>query len=205
VHGSFTLYKPSLTSSAVSTYHHCTRQQLRCHPRNGFPCVSFATAYPCACSQLFRTVRNVYILIDYGDFVDGTSVTANPYIQLLATTEPTEAHQDFVNVRLGGKDDQSWQLLPASSTGSTPKANSQFVRKIEYYWPIIAAVAGFLILVLIISCLCVRRRKRTNSRPFWKSQKSYRPLQDPAPVGMHALGGPRPSTSDHRNPWDSRY
>ncbi|KAF9783229.1 acid protease [Thelephora terrestris] len=150
-------------------------------------------------------LRNVYILIDYGDFVDGTSVTANPYIQLLATTDPTEAHQDFVNVRLGGKDDQSWQLLPASSTGSTPKAASQFVRKIEYYWPIIAGVAGFLVLVLIISCLCVRRRKRTNSRPFWRSQKSYRPLQDPAPVGMHALGGPRPSSSDYRNPWDSRY
>ena len=153
----------------------------------------------------FHTVRNVYILIDYGDFVDGTSSTADPYIQLLATTEPTEAHQDFVQVRLGGKDDANWQLLPASSTGSSPKAESQFVRRVKYYWPIIAGVAGFLILVLILSCLCVRRRRRTNAGPFWRGRKSYRPLQDPAPVGMHNLGGARPSASDYRNPWDSRY
>ena len=153
------------------------------------------------------TVRNVYILIDYGDFVDGTSNTADPYIQLLATTEPVEAHQDFVNVRLGGKDDANWQLLPASSTGSSPKGESQFVRRIKYYWPIIVGVAGLLLLILLISCLCIRRRRRNNARPFWRGQKSYQPLNDPAPVGMHTLGpngAPRPST-DYRNPWDSRY
>lgn len=146
------------------------------------------------------------MLIDYGDFVDGTSNTANPYIQLLATTDDLkEAHEDFVNVRMGGKDDANWQLLPPSSTGSPPKTDSQFVRKIKYYWPIIAAVAGFLILVLLISCFCVRRRKRSGGRPFWKGKRSYRPLDEPAPVGMQPLGAPRPSTSDYRNPWDSRY
>ena len=160
------------------------------------------------CSPRFGAVRNVYMLINYGDFVDGTSNTADPYIQLLATTEPVEAHQDFVNVRLGGKDNANWQLLPASSTGSTPKADSQFVRKIKYYWPIIAGVAGFLILILIVSCLCVRRRRKTNARPFWRGQKSYQPLHDPAPVGMQPIGhdgAPRQSASDYRNPWDSRY
>lgn len=154
-------------------------------------------------------MRNVYILIDYGDFVDGTSSTADPYIQLLATTDDlAEAHQDFVNVRLGGKDDANWQLLPPSSTGSTPKSESGVVRGLKQYWPIIVGVGGFLILAILIGCICMRRRKKGGVRPLWRGKKSYRPLQDPAPVGMHPIGhdgAPRPSVSDYRNPWDSRY
>lgn len=161
--------------------------------------MSPTTALRAFAHHLFRTVRNVYILINYGDFVEGSSSTADPYIQMLATTEPVEAHQDFVNVRLGGKDDANWQLLPASSTGSSPKTESTFIRRIKYYWPIIAGVAGFLVLVLIVSCLCVRRRRR--------NQRSYRPLRDPAPVGMQPLGpgGAKQGGPDYRNPWDSRY
>lgn len=151
----------------------------------------------------------MYILINYGDFVDGTSSTANPYIQLMATTDNlTEAHQDFVNTRLGGKDDATWQLLPPNSSGSTPTTEPQIVRKIKYYWPIIAGVAGFLILVIVIACCCMGRRRKTGARPFWRGKKSYQPLHDPAPVGMQAFGrdgAPRPSTSDYRNPWDPRY
>jgi len=153
-------------------------------------------------------LRNVYILIDYGDFVQGTSNTANPYIQLLATTEPVEAHQDFVNTRLGGKDDANWQLLPPSSMGSPPKTDSEFVRKLKYYWPIIVGVGAFLILIILISCFCVRRRRRGGGGPFWRSKKSYHPLHDPAPVGMQSFGhsgAPRQSVSDYRNPWDSRH
>jgi len=154
-------------------------------------------------------LRNVYILIDYGDFVDGTSSTTNPYIQLLATTDDlTEAHQDFVNVRMGGKDDANWQLLPPSSMGSPP-TDSEFVRKLKYYWPIIAGVAGFLILLVLVTCFCMRRRKKVGGvRPFWRGKKSYRPLHEPAPMGMQPVGhdgAPRQSASDYRNPWDSRY
>ena len=48
-------------------------------------------------------VRNVYLLVDYGDFVDGSvNTTADPYVQLLSITNPTAAHADFVNVRLNG-------------------------------------------------------------------------------------------------------
>jgi hypothetical protein len=52
---------------------------------------------------LIITVRNTYILINFGDFVDGsTSNVADPYIQLLSISDKTKIHQDFVNARLGG-------------------------------------------------------------------------------------------------------
>ena len=48
-------------------------------------------------------VTNVYLLLDYGDFIDSTpSNTANPYVQLLAMTNPATAHKEFVAMRLNG-------------------------------------------------------------------------------------------------------
>ncbi|EJD00481.1 acid protease, partial [Fomitiporia mediterranea MF3/22] len=50
-------------------------------------------------------LRNTYLLINFGDFVDGSnSSVADPYIQLLSVTDPGSAHTDFVNARLGGVD-----------------------------------------------------------------------------------------------------
>jgi hypothetical protein len=46
-------------------------------------------------------LRNVYMLINFGDLVNGTTAAAgNPYIQLLPTTDPATAHQEFVAVRI---------------------------------------------------------------------------------------------------------
>lgn len=48
--------------------------------------------------------RNVYTLVNYGDFVSGSTAkdeTAPPYVQLLSVVDPALAHQDFVNIRLG--------------------------------------------------------------------------------------------------------
>ncbi|KAF5369340.1 hypothetical protein D9758_002508 [Tetrapyrgos nigripes] len=46
-------------------------------------------------------LRNTYILINFGDFVDGsTSNVADPYIQLLSISDKAKIHQDFVNARL---------------------------------------------------------------------------------------------------------
>ena len=45
-------------------------------------------------------LRNTYLLIDFGDFVDGQdSKIADPYIQLSPVTNMTDAHHDFVTVR----------------------------------------------------------------------------------------------------------
>jgi hypothetical protein len=41
-------------------------------------------------------------LLNYGDFIDGsTSNTSDPYVQMLSTTDPAQAHADFVATRSG--------------------------------------------------------------------------------------------------------
>ncbi|PBK75119.1 acid protease [Armillaria solidipes] len=50
-------------------------------------------------------LRNVYAVFNFGDFVAGgndTTIRGDPYIQFLSTTDPAEAHSDFVTVRLSG-------------------------------------------------------------------------------------------------------
>jgi hypothetical protein len=44
-------------------------------------------------------VRNAYLLVNCGDFVDGAAGKAPPYVQLLSVTDPSAAHLDFVNAR----------------------------------------------------------------------------------------------------------
>ncbi|KAG6885054.1 hypothetical protein C0993_006282 [Termitomyces sp. T159_Od127] len=46
------------------------------------------------------SVRNVYVLMDYGDFILGSDRKNAPYVQFLSTTNATEAHDDFVKERL---------------------------------------------------------------------------------------------------------
>ncbi|KAK0221601.1 aspartic peptidase domain-containing protein [Armillaria fumosa] len=48
-------------------------------------------------------LRNVYAVFNFGDFVAGgndTTIRGDPYVQFLSTTDPAEAHSDFVAVRL---------------------------------------------------------------------------------------------------------
>lgn len=50
-------------------------------------------------------LRNVYAVFNFGDFIAGgndTTIRGDPHIQLLSTTDPAEAHSDFVAVRLSG-------------------------------------------------------------------------------------------------------
>ncbi|KAI9448438.1 acid protease [Lactarius indigo] len=63
-------------------------------------------------------LTNVYLLIDYGDFVDGTTKTDDPYVQLLPMTDPAAAHADFVATRLSGKNTTTSQ---GNSSSGGPK------------------------------------------------------------------------------------
>ena len=69
---------------------------------------------------IFAAVRNVYLLINYGDFVDGTTNKAPPYAQLLSLTDPAAAHSDFVEVRLDGVDTTGMQVFTADRPVSSP-------------------------------------------------------------------------------------
>jgi hypothetical protein len=132
-------------------------------------------------------VTNVYMLLDYGDFVDATtSNTASPYVQLLSTTDPAAAHNDFVATRLNGTDTSGSQHKPGSGSGSGSNNNSTvggakgFFDK--YKIPIIAGAAGAVVLLLLTSAF-VQYRSR---KPV------YRPLFEPAPAGsmqMNTVSG----------------
>lgn len=164
-------------------------------------------------------MRNTYLLVDFGDFVDGTSSTADPYVQLLSLTNDTaKAHQDFVNVRLGGKDTTGNQHINSTGSGSSGSGSgwnslSSKTKKII----IISAAAGVGALLLLIA-LCVCCRNRGSRRATAGSgaamgfgNQAYRPLQDPAPnaaVETYALPNlnyNQPPTYGGQPPYDPRF
>lgn len=127
-------------------------------------------------------VRNAYLLVNFGDFVDGsTSKVADPYIQLLPlTTDLAEAHSDFVKTRLDGIDNTAnFQLLPATALPPSDQDTTNdesFSQKIHPYLPYIiagCATAALILIIAIVFCIRSSRRKR------------YRRLHDPAPIGAH--------------------
>ena len=121
------------------------------------------------------------MLVNFGDFVDGsTKKTNDPFVQLLPTTDDAaEAHNDFVSVRLNGVDDTSnFHLLPASvlppNDDDTTNDNESFSQKIHPYLPYIIAgssVLGALLIGAILWCCCSSRKEK------------YHRLHEPAPVG----------------------
>ncbi|KAF8073930.1 aspartic peptidase domain-containing protein [Lyophyllum atratum] len=93
-------------------------------------------------------LRNVYVLMDYGDFIIGSDEIDAPYIQFLSTTVPAEAHADFVKVRLNGID----------TTGTQSELKRRGVRPLVYY------IAITIVVVLILASIgffFIYRAKRT--------------------------------------------
>ena len=64
------------------------------------------------------------MLINFGDFVDGNK--ADPFIQLLSTLDRTNAHNDFVTLRMSGVDTSATQpaLLPVGQGKTSPTQTS---------------------------------------------------------------------------------
>ncbi|KAI0269972.1 aspartic peptidase domain-containing protein [Gloeopeniophorella convolvens] len=153
-------------------------------------------------------LTNVYLLLDYGDFIDGsTSATAAPYVQLVSTTDPAAAHADFVATRLQGKDTTGSQHNGSgNNTNNNDNTNDNnndnndsgakgFFEKHKIPLIIGAAVAGALLLLSAAWLACRPRRP------------AYRALADPAPggdmqmqyvAGYHAPPAPDPRYAD---PW----
>ncbi|KAI9507214.1 acid protease [Russula earlei] len=142
-------------------------------------------------------LSNMYVLLNYGDFIDGsTSNTSAPYVQLLSTTDPAEAHSAFVAERLGGNDttgpqnksnnNNSNNNISGTSTGFFQK------NKIPIIIAGVAVVGGA---VLVGAVLVARRRK-----------SAYRPLHDPAPGGdlaMQSVAGYN-AGARYADPWTTQ-
>ncbi|KAH8998456.1 aspartic peptidase domain-containing protein [Lactarius akahatsu] len=133
-------------------------------------------------------LRNAYLLINYGDYVDGANTKAQPYVQLLSTTDPTSAHLDFVNVRLGGTDTTGGQMLSASNPDNVDGIDTPFRRK-KKTAKIIGAVIGtvFLVATGMIAYFVYKRWRKRRLVPAsdfsTADMGSYRPLQHAAPAG----------------------
>ncbi|KAE9408889.1 acid protease [Gymnopus androsaceus JB14] len=74
-------------------------------------------------------LRNAYALFNYGDFIvsstnNSESSRGDPYVQLLSTTDPAQAHLDFVKTRLGGVDTTGSQTLGAPTSQDSSSSSS---------------------------------------------------------------------------------
>jgi len=135
-------------------------------------------------------LRNVYLLVDYGDFVTNKTTTTDPFIQMLSTSNDTSLlHSEFVQVRLNGTDttgDQHILLGSGSGAGSGSGSGSKvhnFIDQAKKYIIIGAAAAGVMLLLFMAVCCVCCRKSRGNSKGVWESSAGrYQPLDEPAPA-----------------------
>lgn len=96
-------------------------------------------------------LRNVYVLMDYGDFIIGSDEKDAAYIQFLSTTDPAEAHADFVKIRLNGVD----------TTANQAAVKHRGVHAWVYY--VVITIVG-VVLLAGISFFFIYRAKRNQKR-----------------------------------------
>ena len=164
-------------------------------------------------------VRNVYLLINFGDFVDGgMNTTADPYVQLLSITDPAAAHADFVSVRLN----HNSTAVPPMSTSPVDKllnsnlqsandssqtssnVKSAFLReKIPII--IVSSIGGILMLLGIIAVCCARDRfGKRGQDSIANTYRTYQRLEAPAPLGDLSRVRGYHSGPAHPNSWARR-
>jgi hypothetical protein len=172
-------------------------------------------------------VRNAYLYVNTGDFIDGSNITADPYLQLLSVTNDTAAaHRDFVQVRLGGNDTTiSEGILGHSSHKPSQSSMKHLSKGVKIIIAIVGAILVLGLFACLIWCCCCRKRgKRANVGPAYASS-SYQPLHVPAPdaaAEMHAAYNPQyaapynpqpyapqlpydpPPQGGYQNPYDKR-
>lgn len=137
-------------------------------------------------------MRNAYLLVNYGDFVDGTSTKAQPYVQLLSVTDPATAHQDFVQTRLGGVDTTGMQVFSAGVPDSSPSdvsSHGDHQTKMIVIYSVVA-VSLILIFSAVAGYVILKRRRRRHSVTRSNASldtglsydySSYHPLQHAPP------------------------
>jgi len=153
-------------------------------------------------------LRNAYTLLNLGDFVDDTSATRGaPFVQFEPLTNPTQAHKEFVTVRLGGVDttgDSQWKL--SSHQQSSPVSKGERIQHIEGFAirnEITIAVCVGVVIILAFVFFCLRQRRSRNaakSRSMLPANTidlnrlgggagSYRQVEDPRSVPLSEENG----------------
>jgi hypothetical protein len=126
-------------------------------------------------------VRNAYLLIDFGSFIDEAPPGTNaPYIQLLPITDTSKASTDFAKVRSANR---TYTTNDLSETGTSHQSST--TSKMPT-WAIGAIVGGVVSLLLLGSCIycCFRRRRATlasaSTQPAWVpyAPQTYRHIID---------------------------
>ncbi|ESK86192.1 aspartic peptidase a1 [Moniliophthora roreri MCA 2997] len=150
-------------------------------------------------------LRNTYMLIDFGDFVDGSDETvADPYFQILSTIDKAAVHKDFVNARLGGIDITGSQpalldisnvtrlgevdkasmknLAMSDSSKSGEKEDDDMPIYKKAWFIIVIAVAGAALLaiitVIVFTALRRRKSKVRGEQGFIPPMGAYKPLME---------------------------
>jgi hypothetical protein len=137
------------------------------------------------------------------------NTTADPYVQLLSTTDPAAAHADFVNVGVNqtatgtayptqtpsfDKALKNSNPRPGTGSSQTSSGNAFLREKIPII--IVSSIGGGLVLLGVIVVCCTRDRFSKRGRySIANTYRSYQRLGAPAPLaeisgvrGYH--GGP---------------
>ncbi|KAG2151454.1 aspartic peptidase domain-containing protein [Suillus clintonianus] len=169
-------------------------------------------------------LRNAYLLIDFGSFVDEAPPGTNaPFIQLLPITNASAASVDFAQVRLGNDssvDDltslasHSSSTSTKSTTTTTTTSSSSSKLPLWVIGVIFGVVISLFILGICVYYCCCRRRSQRVSAPTQAAwvpygPQSYRPLHDPSPQGAHDMHMPPNANPgyapEYQSAWDARY
>ncbi|KIJ43067.1 hypothetical protein M422DRAFT_170297 [Sphaerobolus stellatus SS14] len=132
-------------------------------------------------------LRNVYMLINFGDFVDeGPDHKSDPFIQLLSVTEPAAAQLDFVRTRFNGTDLTGNQTRPAINItdleGSCKLPEEKKAKGFfEKNWPVFLGTALRLTILLIVLYIWSARRLWSRQRSIIGSTLNYKRLSEAAP------------------------
>ncbi|KAG0703759.1 aspartic peptidase domain-containing protein [Suillus ampliporus] len=169
-------------------------------------------------------LRNAYLLIDFGSFVDEAPPGTNaPYIQLLPITNASQASMDFAQVRSGNGSTNVDELSSTSkskskststTTTTTTTSTSKSKLPIWVIGVIFGSVALLFLLIAFIYC-CYRRRRSqrasASTQAAWVpyAPQNYRPLYDPSPQGaddMRMAPNANPSyAAEYKSAWDAHY
>ncbi|KAJ8080232.1 hypothetical protein PM082_017062 [Marasmius tenuissimus] len=139
-------------------------------------------------------IRNAYVLFDFGDFVaksNGNSTKrGDPYLRMLSTINPVEAHSDFVMLRLDGVDTTDRQYLgPGHKSGDDDHEEKKKSNRTMLFVGL-SIGAGVLGVAAFAAAFFFYRRKKNPSRSapggntFSGGTTAYSKLQDDHHIDM---------------------